>query len=39
MTGAAGLSETETHAKHRTHSIVFKRQVAQEVLDANGLVG
>ncbi len=29
LTRAAGLSADESHAKHRTHSIEFKRQIAQ----------
>jgi hypothetical protein len=34
LTGAAGLSEDETMAKHRIHSIEFKRQVALDFIAA-----
>ena len=42
LTGDAGLSEDESHgkvAKHRTYSIEFKRQVAQEFLAGESLHG
>ena len=32
LTRAAGLSADESHAKHRTHSIEFKRQIAQDFI-------
>ena len=32
LTRTAGLSEDESHAKHRAHSTEFKRQVAQEFI-------
>ena len=32
LTGAAGLSEDESHGQHRTHSIEFKRQIAQDCI-------
>jgi transposase-like protein len=32
LTAAAGLSEDEAMAKHRTHSIEFKRQIAQDFI-------
>jgi transposase len=39
LTGTAGLSEDESMAKHRSHSIEFKRQIAQEFLAGETLHG
>ena len=40
LTGCAGLSKDESHGqKHRSHSIEFKRQVAQEYLAGETLHG
>jgi transposase-like protein len=39
LTGAAGLSEDEAMAKHRTHSTEFKRQIAQEFIAGETLHG
>jgi len=32
LTGTAGLSEDESHGQTRSHSVEFKRQVAQEFI-------
>ena len=32
LTGCAGLSKEESHGRQRSHSIEFKRQVAQEFI-------
>jgi transposase len=37
--GGAGLSKREPMARHRTHSIEFKRQIAQEFLAGETLHG
>ena len=39
LTGAAGLSEDELAAKHRIHSIEFKRQVALDFIAGETLHG
>src|SRR5262245_38468260 len=36
---ASGFSEREPMAKHRSHSIVFKRQIAQEFIAGETLHG
>ncbi len=39
MTGTLGFRRMKARAKHRTHSIEFKRQVAQEYLAGEALHG
>jgi transposase len=39
LTGIAGLSEDGSMTKHRSHSIEFKRQIAQEFIAGETLHG
>jgi transposase len=39
LTGASGFRRMEAMVKHRSHSIEFKRQVAQEFLAARRCTG